>query len=734
MHFLFVAKQKKVVEAFIGTLRCLSERGHIVTLAIQEHDDRQGERLEAAIGSSRFSVVSCPEVRSDEWADVASLVRRLRDCLHYLHTPLRGAVKLRTRALSRLRADLEFDGDAATLADGILTIPTDHVHRLDRILMLAEQRLPTDPLFDHFLAQHTPNVLLLSPVVHFGPTQVDLIASATRLGIPAWMLLYSWDNLSTKGALHRWPDRMFVWNERQRAEAESLHGFPPERVAIVGAPRFDEFFSLQPAMNRDEFLAPLGLDPSKLTLLYVCSSRFVSEEELTFVRRWVAAFRASPVERLRSCNIIVRPHPDIALLPQSTVLAKHRWSALPDLAARVARPFGDARSIVLMTPNDSPRGLYESIVHSDGVVGLNTTAEIEAGIVGRPVFTILADAEDADGQATTIHFHYLRKEKGGFVTTATGLDEHLHQIDATFEKSVDPTPIHRFIESFVRPHGFNAPVSPLFAAMLESAGEAGSADISVAPPAAIDTPKLPAARTQGRRVLPLGDPGSTLHVYASSIADRRACQGVVPVDPAVVEWIDRRVGVGDILYEVGAGIGECAIVAARHKAAIVVAFEPGYAAYKELCDNVLLNRCEALVVPVPLALAAKDGLAELKYLPGQPGEPGYLVRDDINWRVKHRGATKPYLQPACLVRLDSFLENQRPPVPQHVRLATNVNVAAVLAGAIETLRLPSLKTISMQVPEAAAATLRQEFAQRDWMAEARVSGAEVHLVFWRHGS
>src|SRR5262245_59560922 len=292
MRFLFVAKQKKVVEAFLGTLRCLVERGHSVTLAVQEHDDRRSEQFEAAISSSRFSAMPCPEVRSDEWSDVASLVRRVRDCLHYLHQPLRGAVKLRTRALSRLRADLQFDADAAALADGVLSIPDDHVRRLDRILMLAEQRLPTDPLFDRFLAQHTPDVLLLSPVVHFGPTQVDLIASVNRLGIPAWMLLYSWDNLSTKGALHRWPDRMFVWNERQRCEAESLHGFPPERVAIVGAPRFDEFFSLRPAMNRDEFLIPIGLDPSKLTLLYVCSSRFVSEEELTFVRRWVAAIRA----------------------------------------------------------------------------------------------------------------------------------------------------------------------------------------------------------------------------------------------------------------------------------------------------------------------------------------------------------------------------------------------------------------------------------------------------------
>ena len=108
-----------------------------------------------------------------------------------------------------------------------------------------------------------------------------------------------------------------------------------------------------------------------------------------------------------------------------------------------------------MTRNDTPRGLFESIVHSDAVVGLNTTAEIEAGIVGRPVFTILADERDADGQNTTVHFHYLRKDNGGFVSTAGTFDEHLRQLDAAFERPVDAAAIHTFIESFVRPHGFD---------------------------------------------------------------------------------------------------------------------------------------------------------------------------------------------------------------------------------------------------------------------------------------
>ena len=731
MRVLFVAKQKKVAEAFLETVRCLIQQGHSVTLAFQEHDEKRSERLEAAIGSSRFSVIPCPEVRTDEWADVASLLRRLRDCVHYLRPPLRGAVKLRARVLDRLRQDLQFDRDAAALAGGLLTIPADHVGRIDSILALAEQRLPPDPLFDAFLKEHRPDVLLLSPVVHFGPAQADLIASARQLGLPVWMLLYSWDNLSTKGALHRWPDRMYVWNEQQRREAESLHGFPPERVIVVGAPRFDEFFALQPAMGREEFLIPLGLDPWKPTLLYVCSSRFVSDSELPFVRRWVAALRASSSERLRTCNVIVRPHPDIALLPEGTVVPRHRWPAMPDFLARVAQPFDDARAIVLMTRNDTPRGLFESIVHSDGVVGLNTTAEIEAGIVGRPVFTILADERDADGQATTVHFHYLRTENGGFVSTAATFDEHVRQLDAALQHEVNPAPIHAFIESFVRPHGFDKAVSPLLADALQGAAETRSdrTESAEVESNAFEL-KQGASQHPDRPVLSLGDEASALQVYASSIADRRARNGVVPLDDEVVRWIEQDVAVGDVLYEVGAGIGEYAIVAAKRKGAIVVAFEPAYAAHKELCDNALLNRCEASIVPIPLALAARDGLAEIKYQQGQPGEPGYLVRDDIDWKMKHRGRTKPYLQPACLVRLDSFIERQHAPSPHHLKISAGSGVEGVLAGAADTLRSPALKTIWLQVEEARAGIVQGELARAGWAPKTRVARAdEVQFVF-----
>ena len=54
-----------------------------------------------------------------------------------------------------------------------------------------------------------------------------MVKAARALGLPTLMLVWSWDNLSSKAVLHEHPDRLLVWNETQAREAEELHGVRP---------------------------------------------------------------------------------------------------------------------------------------------------------------------------------------------------------------------------------------------------------------------------------------------------------------------------------------------------------------------------------------------------------------------------------------------------------------------------------------------------------------------------
>ena len=103
-------------------------------------------------------------------------------------------------------------------------------------------------------------------------------------------------------------------------------------------------------------------------------------------------------------------------------------------------------------------------------VGVNTSAQIEAGIVGRPVFTIETD-EHADSQAGTLHFQYLLEAGGGLVHTARSFEEHVAQLALAFVTRPEETAkLQSFIEAFVRPHGLDVPATPRMVEGIEELG------------------------------------------------------------------------------------------------------------------------------------------------------------------------------------------------------------------------------------------------------------------------
>jgi FkbM family methyltransferase len=692
MRFLLVAKQQRNASAFLSTLQHLVARGHDVTVAVQERDDARDRRLAQQVDSERFRVVPCPAARIDEWGAVAPVERRLRDCLHILQPQFSGAATLQLRIFDKLRQELGLGASPEELLAALRVLPATQMSRVESVLRLAESSIPTSPLFDEFLASHKPDVLLVSPLVHFGSAQADVAASARRLNIPLWMLLFSWDNLSTKGCMHVEPDLMFVWNERQRAEAVELHRFPASRVVVIGAARFDEFFELRPTLAREEFHTPLGLDASRPTLLYLCSSRLIAPDELPFIRRWLATIRASTSDVLRGCNIVVRPHPDIAPLSEGVVFERHTWAKCPDLDAHVARPFDDARAVVLRTSYKDPTGLYESLWHSTAVIGLNTTAELEAGIAGRPVFTIQPDAE-GEGPRATVHFHYLTRENGGFVSAASSMEQHRQQLENVLAGDVDPAPIRSFIESFLRPLGIDRPVSPLLAdALVEHLDSPRAAVASAAPAVTFDPRPLSAAVD----VVPLSYTGARIFVRATPETLRQVDGDSVRIDRATVKWLERRVKIGEVVYDVNAGFGPYVLVAARERGAVVVAFEPGYNAYAALCDNVLLNGCQGSVIPIPLAIASRDAVANIKYGRGNAGAEHHSIQW-TRWRVKSAEAVESHVHPVIATKLDTAVERYGLPAPHHIRISAGGTAADVIRGAERTLGLPSLRTVWLQV-------------------------------------
>jgi hypothetical protein len=200
---------------------------------------------------------------------------------------------------------------------------------------------------------------------------------------------------------------------------------------------------LRPSVDRDAYCRSLNLDAAAPIVTYLCSSEFVAGHEVAFVEQWIEEIRTDP--RLTSCNVIVRPHPRSVRQWSEVDLARH---------GRV----GLSLSRVL----NADQSLYDALYHSAAVVGLNTSAQIEAGILGKPVLTLLAPGFEK-GQQGTLHFRYLLREEGGFVELANDLAEHTAHLARAVTGGYDVDEIRRAVERFIRPEGWDRPATPILA-------------------------------------------------------------------------------------------------------------------------------------------------------------------------------------------------------------------------------------------------------------------------------
>jgi hypothetical protein len=445
-RFLFVMHYPGYLRYFDSVIRQLAAHGHHVDLVF-DSPDKQAEGIEAVADlEGAVDVLGRMPVRGDVWTFVAHAVRGTMDYARYLHPDFADTPYLRDRMRTALPPLTSFLARRPTSGVGF-------IRRLNALLKVCERAIPSSRVIERFIRSRRPDAVLVTPLVTDRSPQVDVIRSAQACGIPAALCVASWDHLTTKGLIRVQPDLVSVWNEEQKAEALAYHDIPAGRIIVTGAQPFDRWFERRPT-PRAEFCRKVGLPVDRPYVIFVGSTASISapDAEMQFVRRWIAALRAVPA--LAEVGILVRPHP---------FNARH-WSeadmaGVPNVAVypHWANPVNEA----------DRQDYFDSLHHSEAVVGINTTAMIEAAIAGRTVHSVLAD-EFRDTQGGTLHFRYLLAENGGFLRVAPSLPEHARQLAETLASpDIGRDACARFVRTFVRPRGIDVPTTPILVDALE---------------------------------------------------------------------------------------------------------------------------------------------------------------------------------------------------------------------------------------------------------------------------
>ena len=459
MKILFLGRHYTYFRNFESVLRALAARGHSIHLAVERSETLGGLTMVEAL-AAEFPAITygeTPARADDDWSWVLNRLRLGLDYLRYQQPVFDSAYTLRSRARGRTPGAFVGLGEVIRRTGGWSR------RLVSAIVRNVERAVPDDPTIREYLEARTPDIVLLTPLIDLGSSQIEYLRAARALRIPTGLCVWSWDHLSSKALIRDAPDRVFVWNPTQKQEAMQLHGVAASRIVVTGAQCFDQWFDRQPSRDRETFCRQVGLPSSPPFVLWVCSALFQgSPVEARFVLKWIRALRDSAFARLRDVPILVRPHP--------SRLAE--WQGV-DLSGLNAVLWGG-------NPVDaqSRADYFDSLYHSAAVAGINTSAFIEAGIVGRPVHTIIVPEMESN-QTGTVHFNYLLNAGGGLLEVAHSFEEHIQLLDASlagadlkvrpytgFESTAESR--KPFVREFVRPNGLDVPATPLFVDYVES--------------------------------------------------------------------------------------------------------------------------------------------------------------------------------------------------------------------------------------------------------------------------
>jgi hypothetical protein len=488
MRFLLVVRES-ALHVFHAPIRSLCEQGHEVVVLVEAMKwlVEVSERWQAELEGLTIRPIEEELEASRELALDAAL-RGWIDYLRYFEPELAEATQYRELRGRVLPESLRMDTDR-------LAGESPELRRaLSAGLRALERALPIPGEVTDLLERERPDAVLVSPLMTRSSPQALYLRAARRLGIPSALCVASWDNLPSKGYIHEMPDLVTVWNKAQRDEAVQQHGVQPERVAVTGAPRFDEWFDHGPTESRDEYCGRLGLPSDRPHILYVGSTRLKANlHEGAWIARWVAGIRESGHPELQDVPVVVRPHPKRTLHGDSK--AARRLARTPGV---VVHPPDGALVVDEATLNE----FFDSLHHAAVVVGLNTSAMIEAAVVGRGVHVLLAKPYRAIQQDSP-HFEHLRSVGGGLIVETETMEDHARRLARALRGEDSEEAAQRaraFVASFLRPHGLDRPATPIMVDALRAlaASETASTEPDVEDLADVLRPILVPERPQRR--------------------------------------------------------------------------------------------------------------------------------------------------------------------------------------------------------------------------------------------
>jgi FkbM family methyltransferase len=168
-------------------------------------------------------------------------------------------------------------------------------------------------------------------------------------------------------------------------------------------------------------------------------------------------------------------------------------------------------------------------------------------------------------------------------------------------------------------------------------------------------------------------------------------------EPDTLTWIDSFFRRGEVLYDIGANIGQYSLYAAKRLAGDckVLAFEPEALNYAKLNRNIVLNGLMGTVIPYCLAVTERTGLDMFYAKTFAPGAALHALGRPV---TQGEEAFPPQNQQGMMgVSLDDLTGRFALSFPNHIKIDVDGIEDLIVRGAAQTLGNAALRTVLVEV-------------------------------------
>jgi len=210
----------------------------------------------------------------------------------------------------------------------------------------------------------------------------DVLQMGNKLGIPTLMLIFNWDNLSSKGIYHFHPTLLGVWGEQSRRHAIDIQGFEANHVFSIGAVQYPSIEALPP-VNRAAIRMDMGLPADVTTVLFAGTLRLF--DETTLLQRVEEAIESGTLPKI---HVLYRPHPWRHRRTDEPNFLDFEWKHItldPSIASIYEVAKQSSKNINMVYDTDTLLNLYQVV---DAVISPMSTILLESMMFGLPTMAV----------------------------------------------------------------------------------------------------------------------------------------------------------------------------------------------------------------------------------------------------------------------------------------------------------------------------------------------------------